>query len=322
MKSVSCCNELTTASGQSEFPKARMNIHFIGVGKMGLPLARHLHAAGHNVTVADPSAERLALAQQAGLPAGADAASVAAADVVLSSLPNDEALRAVGQQVAQLARAGATYVDTSTVSQAASAAVAQACTATGVHYLRAALSGNDRMAESAQLTVMASGPRAVYDDALPLLRTFGPVQFWLGEGEQARLMKLVVNLMIAQTSAMLAEALTLGRQGGLGWHDMWDVLTASAVASPIVKAKAVQLRERDFSPTFTVSQLLKDIDLILAEGAQGRVPLLQTAMTRQMLQAAQARGFNDEDYAAVIKVVEASAGLVDDAVKGRCLTSS
>lgn len=293
-----------------------MNIHFIGVGKMGLPLARHLHAGGHSVTVADPSAERLALAQQAGLRAGPDAASVAAAGVVFSSLPNDEALRVAGRQVAQQARAGATYIDTSTVSQAASAAVAQACAATGVHYLRTALSGNDRMAQAAQLTVMASGPRAVYDGVLPLLRTFGPVQFWLGEGEQARLMKLVVNLLIAQTSAMLAEALTLGRQGGLQWPDMWDVLTASAVASPIVKAKAVQLRERDFSPTFTVSQMLKDLDLILGAGAQARVPLQQTAMTRQLLQAAQAQGFSDEDYAAVIKVVEASAGLAADRLKG------
>lgn len=281
-----------------------MNIHFIGVGKMGLPLARHLLIAGHNVTVADASAARLALAQHAGLRPGGDAADVAAADVVFSSLPNDEALGAVGKQVAEQAVAGATYIDTSTVSEAASAAVARACAATGVKYLRTTLSGNNRMAEAAQLSVMASGPREVYEHALPLLRSFGPEQFWLGDGEQARVMKLVVNLMIAQTSAMLAEALTLGRRGGLRWLDMWDVLTASAVASPIIKAKAVQLRERDFSPTFTVSQMLKDLDLVLSAGATARVPLLQTAMTRQMLQAAQAQGFSDEDYAAVIKVVE------------------
>jgi 3-hydroxyisobutyrate dehydrogenase-like beta-hydroxyacid dehydrogenase len=278
-----------------------MNIHFIGVGKMGLPMARHLHAAGHSITALDPSAERLLAAP--------DATSMAEAEVVFSSLPNDDALRAVGQQVATQASPGATYIDTSTVSQSASAAVALACETAGVHYLRLTVSGNNKMAEAAQLTVMASGPRTVYDAMLPLLQAFGPGQFWLGESEQARLMKLVVNLMIAQTSAMLAEALTLGRKGGLRWPDMWDVLTASAVASPIVKAKALQLRTRDFSATFTVPQMLKDLDLILDEGARAQVPLLQAAMTRQMLQAAQAQGFSDEDYAAVIKVVEASAGL-------------
>ncbi len=79
-------------------------------------------------------------------------------------------------------------------------------------------------------------------------------------------MKLVVNLMIAQTSAMLSEALTLGRKGGLDWQDMWQVLSASAVASPILKAKSAQLSQRDSTPTFTVEQMLKDLGLILGAG--------------------------------------------------------
>ena len=165
------------------------------------------------------------------------------------------------------------------------------------------------MAEAAQLTVMASGPRAAYETVLPLLRTLGPNQFYLGEAEQARLMKLVVNLMIAQTSAMLAEALTLGRKGGLAWGDMWQVLGASAVASPIVKAKAVQLSQRDFTPTFTVEQMIKDLTLILGAGADSHVPLPQTALTHQLLHAALAQGDGLEDYAAIIKAVERSAGL-------------
>ena len=287
-----------------------MKIHFIGIGKMGLPMATHLAAAGHAVTVSDPSQERLQLARDQGLPvADGVEAAIAVAEVVFSSLPHDAALLIVAAQVAATARRGAIYVDTSTVSLAASSEAASPFAAAGVHYLRATVSGNNKMAEAAQLTVMASGPRAAYDQVLPLLKTLGPNQFYLGEAEQARLMKLVVNLMIAQTSAMLAEALTLGRKGGLDWHDMWQVLGASAVASPIVKAKSAQLAQRDFTPTFTVVQMIKDLDLILGAGQANHVPLPQTALTLQLMHAAIAQGDAMDDYAAIIKAVERSAGL-------------
>jgi 3-hydroxyisobutyrate dehydrogenase-like beta-hydroxyacid dehydrogenase len=289
-----------------------MRVHFIGMGKMGLPMATHLAAAGHELTVSDPAPERLQLARQQGLTVVDDVASaIAAAPVILSSLPNDAALRSVAAQVATAAHKGALYADTSTVSLPVSAEVAALCGAAGVHYLRATVSGNNKMAEAAQLTVMASGPRAAYDQLLPLLGLWGPSLFYLGEAEQARLMKLVVNLMIAQTSAMLSEGLALGRKGGLDWRDMWQVLCASAVASPIIKAKAVQLQERDFTPTFTVLQMLKDLDLILGAGVANHVPLAQTAMTYQLMQAAVAQGDAGDDYAAIIKAVERSAGLTD-----------
>ncbi len=277
---------------------------------MGLPMAGHLAAAGHALTVSDPCAERLERAHAQGLAVAGDVpAAIGAAQIVFSSLPHDEALRAVAAQVAAAARPGTVYVDTSTVSLQASAQAAQLLQAAGVEYVRTAVSGNNKMAEAAQLTVLASGPRPAYDRVLPLLNTFGPHQFYLGEAEQARLMKLVVNLMIAQTSAMLAEALTLGRKGGLDWQAMWQVLTASAVASPIVKAKAAQLSRRDFTPTFTVEQMIKDLDLILGAGAASQVPLLQTAMTQKLMHAAVVQGDALDDYAAIIKVVERGAGL-------------
>ncbi|MDB5965742.1 MAG: NAD-binding of NADP-dependent 3-hydroxyisobutyrate dehydrogenase family protein [Polaromonas sp.] len=288
-------------------------IHFIGVGKMGLPMASHLRAAGHVVSVSDPSEDRLALAANHGLDIARNAescnAAIARAELVFSSLPHDAALLDVATQVSAAARPGATYVDTSTVSLEASGSAARLCGRAGVHYLRTTVSGNNKMAEAAQLTVMASGPRASYDELLPLLRLLGPHQFYLGDAEQARLMKLVVNLMIAQTSAMLAEGLALGRKGGLDWKDMWQVLGASAVGSPILKAKSVQLSERDFTPTFTVEQMVKDLNLILGAGASSHVPLAQTGMTLQLMHAALAQGEGLQDYAAIIKTVERAAGL-------------
>jgi len=287
-----------------------VKIHFIGVGKMGLPMAGHLHAAGHALTVHDPDAQRMELARAQGLATQEGGAGVAGAKLVMSSLPHDEALRAVARLVAAHAARGRIYVDTSTVSPRASAEAAALLEPAGVHYLRCTVSGNNKMAEAAQLTMMASGPRAAYDRVLPLLAKLGPNCFYLGEAEQARLMKLVVNLMIAQTSAMLSEALTLGRKGGLDWQDMWLVLGASAVASPILKAKSAQLSRRDFTPTFTVEQMLKDIGLILDAGADSQVPLPQTAMTQQLMRSAMAQGEGQQDYAAIIKTAERSAGLL------------
>ena len=289
-----------------------MNIHVIGVGKMGLPMACHFLSAGHVVVVSDTDPQRLALATAKGLILAADAKAMSTADIVFSSLPHDAALLAVAAEVAVTARKGATFVDTSTVSELASRQVAGLLQQTGIAYLRTTVSGNNHMAEAALLTVMASGPRASYETVLPLLKLLGPHQFFLGAGEEARLMKLVVNLMIAQTSAMLSEGLALGRKGGLDWQDMWQVLCASAVASPILKAKSLQLAKRDFTPTFTVEQMVKDLTLILAAGQAVHAPLPQTAMTLQLMQSAMAQGDAGDDYAAIIKAVERSAGLSTD----------
>ncbi|RYF77754.1 MAG: NAD(P)-dependent oxidoreductase [Comamonadaceae bacterium] len=287
-----------------------MHIAMIGAGKMGLPMARHLAAAGHAVAVYDRSEAAQAGARSAGLALKESLQdAVDGAQVVFSSLPHDAALLAVAAEVAQHAATGTVYVDTSTVSLRASTTAAAACADKGIAHVRATVSGNNKMAEAAQLTVMASGPADAYARVEPLLRAFGPTQFYVGGEDQARLMKLIVNLMIAATSGMLSEALVLGEKGGLDWRQMWDVIGASAVGSPIVKAKAVQLRERDYTPTFTVDQMQKDVGLILEAGAQFHVPLALTASMGQMLHAAAAQGDAELDYAAVIRAAARSAGV-------------
>lgn len=286
-----------------------MKIHLIGAGKMGLPMGRHLLAAGHGITVDDVHEDRLREARSSGMSVARAGTGIASADAVISSLPHDDALWEVAREVHRHARPGTVYVDTSTVSPALSARVDALLQERDLRYLRVAVSGNNKMADDARLTLLASGPKETYERMLPLLRVLGPEQYWLGTGEQARLMKLVVNLMIAQTSAMLAESLTLGTRGGLRWEDMWTVITHSAVASPILKAKSEQLVRRDFSPTFTVMQMIKDVGLILAEAGRLGVELPQTAMTLRLLHAAAADGDAEADYAAVIRCAERAAGL-------------
>ena len=164
-----------------------MKLGWIGVGKMGLPMASHLLAAGHAVAACDLVPALVAAAVARGAQAApTPAAAAREAEVVFSSIPDDSALRAVTLPETGVfagARPGAVYVDTSTVSAAASAEVAAAATARGVHYLRVTVSGNNKMAESKALTIIASGERAVYERCRPLLALFGPQQYYVGDAE-------------------------------------------------------------------------------------------------------------------------------------------
>lgn len=278
------------------------SVLFVGVGKMGLPMAHHLQTAGHRVTAFDTSAERRALAAAAGLAVVDNlAAAWTGATQVVSSLPDDAALLAVAESLAAHASSGALWVDTSTVSPEASANAAARCAARGISCLRATVSGNNTMAERAMLTVFASGPRSAYDRAEPLLACWGPQRFYLGDGEQARIAKLAVNLLIVGTSTMLAEALALGQRGGLDWAQLWQLIEASAAASPIVRAKAPQLRKEDYTPTFTVQQMQKDVSLIraAAQGLGVATPVADVAAAA--LARAAAAGDGGDDYAVVIR---------------------
>lgn len=278
------------------------SILFIGVGKMGLPMARHLHAGGHAVSVFDIAPARMALAAEAGLTLVAEVApALAIAPIVFSSLPDDAALEVVSRQIANHTQAGTVWIETSTVSLEASRDAAAKAAARRIICLRAPVSGNATMAERAALSVFVSGDPAAYASIKHLFALWGPSQLYLGATDEARVAKLVVNLLIAGTSTMLAEALAFGERAGLGREVLWDVITASAAASPIVKAKAPLLRVDDYTPTFTVVQLLKDVGLIRGAAAACGVATPVTDVAAAELQAALANGAGGEDYAVVIR---------------------
>lgn len=282
---------------------------FVGVGKMGLPMATHLHAAGHRVTAFDPSPERRALVAQRGLAVvDALAPALAGASIVISSLPDDRALREVATTLAAHAAPGTTWIDTSTVSPEASHEAALVAGGRGLACLRAPVSGNNTMAERAALTVFVSGARAAYDGCEALFACWGPQRFYLGEGEQARVAKLAVNLLIVGTSTMLAEALALGERGGLDWAQLWQVIESSAAASPIVKAKAPALRAHDYTPTFTVEQMRKDVALIRGAAESLGVATPVTDVAAAALDRAAAAGEGGDDYAVVIRDARRTAG--------------
>ena len=241
-----------------------MRVGWVGVGRMGLPMATHLLKAGHAVAACDRVPAQVdAIAARGATRAATPADAARGAEVTFSSIPDDNALRAIAlgaDGVLAGAERGAIFIDTSTVSPAVSAEAAAAAAVRGVRYLRVGVSGNNRMAEQAALTVIASGDRGAYERVRPLLERFGPQQFHVGEAEQARTLKLAINLMVYASIATLAEALALGRRGGLDWQQMLDVIAASAVGSPLIKAKSGDLKRRDFTATFNCVQGRKDFE--------------------------------------------------------------
>jgi len=293
-------------------------VAFLGVGRMGSAMAGRLLAAGHPVTVFDPdAARRAALVERGAGEARSVAACCAGAAVVMSSVFDDAVLREVAlgpHGVLASAPRGSVYVDLSTVSPGASAEVARAAEARGVDYLRVPVSGNPVAARAGELTALASGPADAWARVRPLIATFASRQVYLGPGDEARYMKLAVNLLVLNTAALLAEALALGRKGGLGWEVMLDALAQSAVGSPWLKIKTDFLKRRDFTPTITVREQMKDLGLILGAAQAAQVPLALTARTRELMQATIGDGYGDEDFIAVVKHLERASGLPTDRV--------
>lgn len=282
---------------------ARGKVAWIGLGRIGLPMAARLAAAGWTVAGCDLSAERRALAKARGIEAVQTAESALdGASLVFTSLPGPEA-------TPSFLRKGVTLVETSTISPKASAEIAKAAAAKGVPYLRSPISGSTSLAEAGTLTVFASGPKAVLEAARPALAAFSRAQIWLGEGEEARYAKLAVNLMVAVTAGMMGEALALARKGGIAWPSILEVIGESAVGSPLVKYKLEPLRKRDFSPAATNSLIAKDLDLIVGAAKAAGVPV----PLAEHMQAAYAKligeGFAEEDFFGIVKAVERSAGL-------------
>jgi 3-hydroxyisobutyrate dehydrogenase-like beta-hydroxyacid dehydrogenase len=288
-------------------------IAWIGLGKMGLPMSALVAKAGYAVTAFDRSETQLAVARGQGVSvAGSATEAVSGRSVVITSLPDDAALRAVMLGLHGILPAMAPksiLIETSTVSAEVSAEVAAAAGARDLAYLRAPVSGNASIVHTGALTCFVSGPRAAFDTNKPLLATFTRAQTYLGASEEARYAKLAVNLMIAASAAAMAESLALARKGGIAWQDVLRVFDDSAIASPMVKYKTAPLRSRDFESTFSCRQMAKDLDLILAAGHAVGVPLQLAAQVRETYGALIAHGDGEADFISTVRHVERLSGI-------------
>jgi 3-hydroxyisobutyrate dehydrogenase-like beta-hydroxyacid dehydrogenase len=282
-------------------------------------MASFVLKAGYQVVVSSRSAaSRQRLVVQGATEAASPAECARAASIVFTSVPDDHVLMEVAlgpHGVLASARPGAILADTSTVSTELSAEIDREAALRGVAYLRIPISGNAASAERGEVTALVSGPEAAWETVRPIVEAFSTSQVYLGAGEQARIMKLVVNSIVVNTAQSLAEALTLGRKAGLEWGLMLGTLAESTIASPWLKAKLGLLRTRDFTTTMTTNLIVKDMDLVLAAAKQHEVPMPLAATTRQLLQVLVGEGYGEDDYLSSVKLTERQSGLPPDATE-------
>jgi len=291
----------------------KQKIGWIGLGKMGIPMSSNLVKAGYSLTVYNRTADKTkALADQGAQVVGSPKAAAEGQDVIISMISDDTVLEAVSfgpGGAFEGAAKGAIYIDMSTVSPMASACVAEAAEAKGIQYLRSPVSGSTALAEAGTLTIFASGPRDAYDACEDMFANMGQKSFYVGSGEEARYLKLVLNMMVGLTSAMVAEALTFGEAGGMDWDQMIEIVGNSVVASPLVGYKAQMLKDRNWAPAFTSTQMAKDFDTALGTGKLTNVPMPLTAIVRQFWGTMMATGKEDMDFFALVTLLEEMAGL-------------
>jgi 3-hydroxyisobutyrate dehydrogenase-like beta-hydroxyacid dehydrogenase len=289
-----------------------MRVAVVGLGLMGEPIARRLLEAGHELTVYNRTPGRMDALAADGATAASSLADIwTAADVCVTMVTGDDALRAVTSDLFAGGR-GRTVVDMSTVSPAASAEIAETAATAGVGYLRAPVSGNATVVRAGNLSIMVSGDRGTFESVEPALRDIGANVFYVGGAEESRVLKLALNLMIAGTAQLMVEAVVFGEANGLDRATMLEVMGASAVGSPFVKYKTAPLVARDYTTTFSLGNMHKDLQMALEAAGRASVPLPVTLRVDELVQACLAAGMAESDLMALFPHLQRDAGITPD----------
>ena len=275
-------------------------IGWIGLGKMGLPICERLAAQGFEVATLTRNPEGRERATRANLQSESKISGVvSSADLVVSAVSDDAALLDIVFQAGGLKETldvSQIFVEISTVSPSASRRVAEAMSAIGVGYIRSPVSGSTALAAQGALTAVISGPAGALASLKDFYAAFTRKTFVVGDGEEARYLKLVLNSLVAGTPALLAEALAMGRKGGLGNAAMMDVICESAVGSPLLQYKRDMVVDGSYAPAFAVNQIMKDLDIIGEVSRQDHCPMPLAAQVRQQYEAAFVNGCGDLDF--------------------------
>jgi 3-hydroxyisobutyrate dehydrogenase-like beta-hydroxyacid dehydrogenase len=286
-------------------------VGLIGLGSMGTAMAERLLDAGYELLVFNRTPEKAgALAERGAAVAKTAAELVEQVDVVLTSLANDEAFEDVAASVVAAARPGTVFVDMSTVSPAVSARVATLAETASVRYLRAPVSGNPTVVRAGNLSFIVSGEQETLVHVEPVLRAIGPTIHHVGEAEQARVVKLAINLMIAGLAQLMSEALVLGEAAGVSRASLLEVMGNSAVGAPFVKYKTEPLLRDDFSATFTTALMEKDVDLVLAVAEEVGVELPLAGELKALLVSAIEAGYAEDDFMSLFSHLRSASGRV------------
>ncbi|HSO96691.1 MAG TPA: NAD(P)-dependent oxidoreductase [Acidimicrobiia bacterium] len=294
-----------------------MRVGFIGLGAMGLPMARHLVEAGHEVTVASRSRRPVDEAIGFGAHEGKNPlGTVSASEVTILCVPNSPDVVSVMDDVLPALGPGKVVVDTSTIDPDVERAQHARAQATGAEYLEAPLSGGTAGAHKGQLTLMVGGDAAVLAAARPALESFAGLIVHVGGPGMGQVVKLCNNLIYAAQMLATAEATVMAQKSGVDLSKLHEVLTHATGDCVAVRTRLPapgvvpeSPASNDWQPGFMTDLMAKDLDLAIGYAAQQKTPLLTSGVVRQMLSAASEAGYGREDFSALAKIVQALAGV-------------
>ena len=281
---------------------------------MGYPMARHLLEAGHEVALwTHTSVKARELAAKGKGTACATPKEVAQrSDFIFYCVGTTAMARAVStgkDGLLEGIRPGSVTADCSTVSPTESQEIGALFTAKGVHFLDAPCTGSKAGAEGGTLTFMVGGDQGAFDRCKPYFEAMGKRLYYCGPAGQGLKAKLTQNLVLANLMQAFAEGLVLATKNGVSPALMLDILDNSAAKSALISAKAPSILKRDFTTNFSTKWLHKDVGLALESAKSLDLPLPLTAITQQMLQAAIAKGYGEDDFCSTIRVLEDLAGV-------------
>lgn len=284
-----------------------MEVGFLGVGIMGVGMARNLLKNGFKVIVWNRTASKCNDLLKDGATLGKSPADVvkkckitiamlADPDVALSVVfEKDGVLESIGPNKA--------YIDMSTVDSKTSCTISKAIIEKGGRFLEAPVSGSKKPAEDGTLIILAAGDESVYEEVLPAFEVMGKKSFFLGEVGNGAKYKLVVNMIMGSMMNAFSEGLVLADKSGLSQQTLLDVLDLGAIANSMFKMKGSSMIKDKFDPAFPLKHQQKDMRLALALGDDVSVSMPIAAASNEAFKKARSLGLGDLDFSAVYKAV-------------------
>jgi 3-hydroxyisobutyrate dehydrogenase-like beta-hydroxyacid dehydrogenase len=293
---------------------------FIGLGNMGSRMAKRLLEHGYQLIAYNRSSEAAeALVKDGATVANSIAELASKADVILSSLTNDDAVKSVyadPQGVFAYVRRGSAVIEMSTVLPATSRELYDLSRQAGVKFLDSPVSGSTPSAEDGTLTLFCGGDEELFQAAQPIFSSIAGQYFYLGGSGSGNAMKLVANTLLGVGMQAIAESVALGQKEGLDRHRLLEVLSHTAVIAPAHLGKLSRADHGDYSVQFPIRLMNKDFGLVLETAAAAKVPMPTTAAAFQMNVAEFAEG-KEEDFSAVITLMERLTGIESTAATNR-----
>ncbi|MBI2546494.1 NAD(P)-dependent oxidoreductase [Candidatus Woesearchaeota archaeon] len=287
-------------------------IGFIGLGVMGGGMASNLLRKGFDLTVYNRNIEKTKEFSAKGAKVARSIAELKDCDVVVMIVTDPVAVEDVIFYKGGLADAmkpGSAIIDSSTVTPECSVKCSTALKRKGIYYLDAPVTGSKLGAAEGTLLFMVGGDKDAMEKHLDVFNAMGSKTLHIGDSGKGSYIKLVNNMVSAFLMEALAEGIVFARKAGIPYATVKEVLNSSGFASPWIKFKTETIGRNDFEQHFALSLMHKDTDLMTQTGKKLGVALPGTAIVREMLGIAKAKGYGDLDMSALIKVHEEIAGV-------------